>query len=255
MPTKTKKTEATRAPAFAKLPAELQIMIFHEALRKPQIHFVNAERLEIRPGNERARSIWSLCLTPKDKSGDTSGYRLFDNIEDLGLFSGAAAEVVRKNTLQLHILPLFSPRSNSLWAIDAATDLVVLEFGADKSGKVRFWHPNNRIFSFTSIMDIVGIRDQLKGIRRVAFVYGANQQPDAASSESAFQCLQHHHGKHANWKFCPEELLGFIYQLSSVEAVYFILKNRVNSKAVMEYAKNYFSGELSFFGTHLLFPY
>ena len=210
-------------------------MIFREALRKPQIHFVKAER-EQRPGEDNPR--WTIALMPKNKNGDTSGFRLFDNFEDIAVSFPVAAEVMRKNILELHSLPLLRDGS---WTMDAATDLVVIEFDRDTSGKNRLWHPHNQVFR--SIPDIDDIRQQLEGIRRVAFVYDADQ-PNAGSSESVFPCYPNQHAqRHANWQFCPEELLGFIYQLSHVEAIYFILKAKTNTKVVKDYATQYFSGE------------
>ncbi|KAK1775534.1 hypothetical protein QBC45DRAFT_307928, partial [Copromyces sp. CBS 386.78] len=216
MPQKKKKPQVAPMPLFSKLPAEIQIMIFHEALRKPQVHFVKVAR-EQNPGEGNA--FWSVAMKPRDKSGDTSGYRLLDNMEDIALSFPVAAEVMRKNTLELHRLPLLKDGS---WMMDAATDLVVLEFDSDKSGRMRFWHPRNRVY--TSVQDVDAIRRQLEGIRK-----------------SVFPCLSHHHRKHSSWKFCPEELLGLIYQLSHVEAVYFILKHRINAKVVIDYATSYFS--------------
>lgn len=236
-------------PLFSKLPAEIQIIIFHEALRKPQIHFIKATR-EQNPG-ERNPS-WTVALKARDKSSDTSGYRLLKNMEDIARSFPVAAEVMRKNILEPHRLPLMPVPKEGSWSIDAATDLVVIEFDRDKSGKMRFWHPRNRVY--TSTQDVDAIRHQLEGIRKVAFVYGGDQQPDAGSSESVFPCLNHHQRKHASWQFCPEELLGFIYQLSHVEAVYFILKARINTKVVKEYATSYFSSKLPCsFVTHFSF--
>lgn len=224
-------------------------MIFHEALRKPQIHFVKVTRDQSPRFMDNDR-FWSVILKPRDKSADTSGYRLFDNIQDIALFSPIAAEVIRKNTLKVHRLPISKDGS---WMIDAATDLVVLEFDPDKSGsRVRLWHPRNRVYNST--LDVTAIRQQLEGIRKVAVVYGGNQQPDAGSSESLFKCLYHHQRKHTSRNFCPEELLGLIYQLSHIEAVYFILKHRVNVKAVIDYAASYFSGKSRSSGSHPLFP-
>ncbi|KAJ4398225.1 hypothetical protein N0V85_006340 [Neurospora sp. IMI 360204] len=236
MPPKKKKPQVVPMPLFSRLPAEIQIMIFHEALRKPQIHFVKVTQDQSPRFMDNDR-LWSVILKPRDKSADTSGYRLFDNIQDVALFSPIAAEVIRKNILKLHRLPI---SKNGSWMIDAATDLVVLEFDPDKSGsRVRLWHPRNR--GYYSNLDVTAIRQQLEGIRKVAVVYGENQQPDAGSSESLFKCLHHHQRKHSSRKFCPEELLGLIYQLSHIEAVYFILKHRVNVKAVIDYAASYFS--------------
>ncbi|KAK3391388.1 hypothetical protein B0T20DRAFT_464315 [Sordaria brevicollis] len=195
---KSKDSKDESMPLFSKFPAEIQLMIFHEALRKPQVHFLDAKREKI----GQSPPTWSLILKPKHKNGDTSGYRLFNNIEDMGEDYPVAAEVLRKNLLEPHDLPL---QRDGDWTIDAATDLVVLEFGPDKSGSVRLWHPKNRIS--TNIQDVTDIRQQLEGIR----------------------------------KFCPEELLGLIYHLSHIETVYFILHHKVNAKVVEEYAANYFS--------------
>ena len=239
MPSKNKTPQVTAVmPQFSKLPAELQVMIFHEALRKPQVHFIKATREQ---NSGEPNPTWTVALMPRDKSGDTSGFRLFDNIEDIALSFPVAAEVMRKNILEPHSLPLLRDGS---WSIDAATDLVVIEFDADKSGKLRFWHPHNQ--GFESTPDAGDIRQQLEGIRRVAFVYGGEHQPDAQASESMFPCPNHNRRKHDGWQFCPEELLGFIYQLSHVEAIYFILKARINTKVVKEYAAGYFSGKSPF---------
>lgn len=219
---------------------EIQIMIFHEALRKPQIHFVNASRREVGP------VTWELVLKSRDKRGDTSGYRLMKNIQDVARDSPVAAESILKSALQPLLLPI-SARPNDSWKIDAATDLVVFEFGVDKSDKLWLWHPRNQLVDLNHLashIDSRQVREDLKGIRKVAFVYGGNKQPQAGSSESVFQCLQHHNGRHSSLKFCTEELLGFIYQLSDIEAVYFILHHRVNKKPVTNYAASYFSGKL-----------
>ncbi|KAK3496359.1 hypothetical protein B0T13DRAFT_495689 [Neurospora crassa] len=224
-------------PLFGRLPAEIQIMIFHEALRKPQVHFVNASRREVDP------ATWKLVLKSRNKKGDTSGYRLTENIQHVARDSPVAAEAILKSALQPLLLPI-PVRPNDWWKIDAATDLVVFEFGVDKSGKLWLWHPRNQLADLNPLashIDSRKVREDLRRIRKVAFLYGGNKQPSAGSSESVFQCLQHHNGRHSGQKFCPEELLGFIYQLSDIEAVYFILHHRVNVKAVTNYAASYFS--------------
>ncbi|EAA30773.1 hypothetical protein NCU06147 [Neurospora crassa OR74A] len=237
MSPKKAEPDAVAWPLFGRLPAEIQIMIFHEALRKPQVHFVNASRREVDP------ATWKLVLKSRNKKGDTSGYRLIENIQDVARDSPVAAEAILKSALQPLLLPI-PVRPNDWCKIDAATDLVVFEFGVDKSGKLWLWHPRNQLVDLNPLASHIHsrrVREDLKGIRKVAFVYGGNKQPQAGSSESVFQCLQHHNRGHARQKFCPEELLGFIYQLSDIETVYFILHDRVNAKAVTNYAASYFS--------------
>ncbi|EGO55361.1 hypothetical protein NEUTE1DRAFT_111904 [Neurospora tetrasperma FGSC 2508] len=239
MSPKKAEPEAVAWPLFGRLPVEIQIMIFHEALRKPQIHFADASRHEVDP------VTWKLDLKSRSKKkGDTSGYHLVENIQDVARDSPVAAEAILKSALQPLLLPIPVRPNNDWRKIDAATDLVVFEFSVDKSGKLWLWHPRNQLVDLNPLashIDSRQVRKDLRGIRKVAFVYGGNKQPSAGSSESVFQCLQHHNGRHSGQKFCPEELLGFIYQLSDIEAVYIILHHRVNKKPVTNYAASYFS--------------
>lgn len=203
-PRQNPESEPEEGISVERFPAEIQTMIFTEALNKPHVHFVFAGRVEHK---SHGRTLaWSLKFNAKPAATDQSGYRL---VNELSKVSHIAARAVRMATIEKARLP-FTEKTHVIGNMDASTDLVCVEFE-----KARNWR-NVRFAREHQFMPQIFLRDggiaQLHGIRRVALVYDGHS--------TVFRCLH----RHQVCRLCPDEALGFLDCFPDLEAVYVIVR-------------------------------
>ncbi|KAK3376944.1 hypothetical protein B0T24DRAFT_523830 [Lasiosphaeria ovina] len=216
-------------PVFRSMPAEIQQRIFTEALRKPQVHFVKASRRDSTTTN-----TWSLLFRPFPRRTDPSGFRV---LESLAVTSANAAAAVRLATLDYAWLPF----AGLLARFDASTDVVCIEFDRTQHG-FRFEFFNRRNWLVGDPFAGGHLADDFPSLRRVAFTYNYRGD-DCMSGRNVFRCLSEM-GRHRRLKICPEELVGLIDCLPSLEEVYIILKPSPSMRSrmqVLAYARAFFN--------------
>ncbi|KAK1753000.1 hypothetical protein QBC47DRAFT_431267 [Echria macrotheca] len=213
------------------LPMETQIMIWKEALRKPNIHFVNVKRKEDPqsriPGDgpgERDIEFWRVSLHPVPKGNDHSGFR---RMAELATICPAAATAIKLATSEKSRLSF----PHLKWSgIDLQTDLTCFQFMTptrppmphDPVQSFGHWSPSNYWFDAFRLQ-----RDRsaelLRGIRRVA-VQWSEKLPrcELARYDLVFHCIWCR-GSHSNWRFCPLELAGFLDLFDQLEEFYIIV--------------------------------
>jgi len=235
---KTKSNEkAVGGPVFhyfGKLPIEIQTKIITEALRKPQMHFARAVM-------KNTTSRWQMNIHPVTKSLDRSGFRFLNKLRFLSpAFAIAVRLATAENNSKLH----FPVLSNN---IDASTDIVCLHF-EPLTGPYSFpaWHQDLWFLSTLRNHPLINtklIRTHFAAIRRLALVYD-KKYVEAESRRSFFRCYHTTYpSPHAEWRFCPHELAGFIECFPSLETFYILLDRggfRKVHGSVKDYAQWFF---------------
>ncbi|KAK3939222.1 hypothetical protein QBC46DRAFT_316342 [Diplogelasinospora grovesii] len=230
---KPRESKITEFKYFLQLPAEIQMAIFVEALRKPQVHFARASPLilwedELLWEDQDHNYHWSLTLRPiSGNKKDTSGYRL---LQELRTVCASAAAAVRTATIKEERIP-FASLSNQ---IDSSTDLVCLNF-APGNCDYGYWHPEDQLddekFHHPDLLP------KFAGIRKIAVLYCKSYKSCHDLYESVFRCLDLDR-EHRDWKICPRELLGFLNCFSDLACVYIILRPN-NTKIARNQATAY----------------
>ncbi|KAK0712809.1 hypothetical protein B0T26DRAFT_620658, partial [Lasiosphaeria miniovina] len=192
---------------FRSMPAEIQQRIFTEALRKPQVHFIKALRRDSITTN-----TWSLLFRSFPRRTDPSGFRL---LESLAVTSANAAAAMRLATPDRAWLPF--PNLPARYSPSA--DVVCIEFDRTQHGfRFEFFNRCNWLVGDPFAGDHMA--NNFPSLRRVAFTYNY-RGADCMSGRNAFRCLSEM-GRHRRLKICPEELVGLIDCLPSLEEVYII---------------------------------
>ncbi|KAK4184502.1 hypothetical protein QBC35DRAFT_477226 [Podospora australis] len=205
-------------PRFGEFPLELKQMVWVEALRKPSAHWARA--LATRTGNR-----WRLTFKPR-VSPDGSGFRLLAKIEKVDAESESAVALVAKKSVFARI-PFGSLRNE----IDADCDVVVLEFDQVSLAKIPqpMFHRSNQVSN--PEFDPVGtwVRT-LAQVKRFGLLYKESFKLCSDPTSSVLPCaLGPEHdglGNHTGFRFCYEELAGFVDSLPAVEEFFLVLGDK-----------------------------
>ncbi|KAK3348609.1 hypothetical protein B0T25DRAFT_519021 [Lasiosphaeria hispida] len=144
------------------LPFELQCKIWTEAIRKPNIHFIQAKKVFT------SMYTWGLKTHPVPKAQDKSGFRQQTAIAAI---CPSAKEAVHMANAEKQQLPFPVLRGVG----DAATDVVAIKFEtvAKKSsatlGAVDSW--DNDFQFVIPVLDHIQVATKLAGIHRAAIHY------------------------------------------------------------------------------------
>ena len=229
-------------PQFGRLPLEIQMKIFTEALNKPNVQIVPARRETPIQGQP-----WSLWFRPVAKSRDTSGYR---RLQDLARVNRTAYAAVRLATARHNVRLPFRTLNGR---IDGAEDLVFLEFAQTTVNFYQgYFHPDHQILNPPgAYFDEANMAAKFQGIQKVALKYSDNHAACGAHS-ATFRCTVAHHGHHirhimGGWKMCPDELCGFLNRFPNLREIHLILvpdRSWQTQELVRAYVHNFYAREL-----------
>lgn len=221
--------QQTTFPYFPRLPSEIRHGIFTEAIRKPNIHFVLAKRV-----NYVTSRGWRLGIYPMPKKQDKSGYRLLENLASV---NDEASAAVRLATAKHEVRLPFKALMNR---IDGAEDLVLIDFEHKVSNPCGCFHPDNQIIN-RGPFDTVDAGNQFRDIQRVAFNY--KSRPTFLLDQRVFRCTQLH-AHRERWYICPEELFGLLNCFAGLKEIYIIVqpsKEYYEKELAQTYIKNFFT--------------
>ncbi|KAK3689523.1 hypothetical protein B0T22DRAFT_408569, partial [Podospora appendiculata] len=194
---------------YLSLAAELKTMVWNEAIRKPQVHFIRTK--PVAPG---AGNTWHLNFYARPKGKDPSGFRVVDNLLATGL--PTAQKAVQLATAEKVTLPFRTGRTNG--HMDAANDLVVIEFATVPVGGFSYGQFHHRNQALERVFNSHQLALDCADIRRVALTY-----PRSRTTRQGFHC--HWHGDlhgHNDGHMCPEELAGFLDGFETLECAYLL---------------------------------
>ncbi|KAK3385443.1 hypothetical protein B0H63DRAFT_522777 [Podospora didyma] len=223
----------TQGTTFRNLAPELQQMIFTEALCKPHVHFVTAQRRD-----DKTHNKWTITILPVSKGHDRSGYRW---LQTLSTISHASSRAVRLATLEKDCLPFPGLRNH----MDTSTDLVCIDFNRPKhKPEYGHWNAKNQIRASPShpSFNPEAVASKVGKVHKLAFTYHP-RHASCSTRRNVFRCLPQK-SKHRDWKICPEELVGLLDCFQNLEAVYIILLPGQKKEAKMRanhYTKNFFA--------------
>jgi hypothetical protein len=226
-------------PQFARLPVELQIMIFQQALRRPSVHVVMVKRHK-----KENETKWSLDFFPMPKKNDPSGFRLAHTLTQV---NAVAADAVRLAMAAFGSAVL--PFRNLVGIADGAEDLLVLEFTHHKYCSYGYFH---QVTQFANArgpgeFDESRVAAQVKYFQKVAITY-SSRHDTAMSLRSVFRCSLTNDDRHVNLRACPVEIFGLLNCFQSLKEFYIILlpnQDVHGKRLVQQYARNFFACEFS----------
>ncbi len=204
-------------PQFKRLPLEIQMKIFTEALNKPNLHIVTAKRVNPVPGQ-----AWSFEFRPVAKSRDSSGYR---RLQELAQVNRTAYAAMRLATARHNARLPFRGLKNR---IDGAEDLVFLDIAQHERYFAQgYFHPDHQILNPPGApFDEATLAAKFGGIEKVALKYSDKHTVCNAYS-ATFRCVAPYgnHLRHARteWKMCPDELCGFLNTFPNLREIYLVL--------------------------------
>lgn len=152
------------------LPAELQHKVWSEALQKPACHTFKVHRSK----DEDPPGPWELHLHPIPKKYDTSTYRRWKSLlytkasdgtklKNISFQTGFRHGMVDFRRIPVKIKGQYHPTT----AIDAGTDLVILEFERGLTAPMLGWFQH----SDPDVMNLTAIRNRMQHFNRVAIHY------------------------------------------------------------------------------------
>ena len=213
------RTGSNKAPVtFATLPAEIQVKIFQEFLRKPTLNFLTVKKVFVM---EEGEDYWAVSYHPLTKANDASAYRLKEWIRYVCPAAWTAREDLRRDDEGLRSIPLF-PRLNI--GMNTQTEIMCFDFHRT-GGSTNV--PANRFGRFSRELEFSmmprpyrpGMTAKMARFERIAVQYKAEFLPSTSPLCQVFGCFQTHdppfahsisHEEHGNWKFCPTEFAGFL---------------------------------------------
>jgi hypothetical protein len=223
-------------PQFARFPAEIQDMVFAEAIRQPNIHIVKASRTLV---HDTYNANWSLSFSPMPKRQDKSAYRW---IEGLATVSRAAhAAVVRATSGSQDKLPVKAPGAR----FNSNEDLVLVDFPTSRSPTLGFFHPLDQLPGCIFDNLRLGRPGMLGRVKKIALKYSW-RQPMTHERNCNFRCRvdNRFHRRHHAWHMCPREVFGFLNCLPELQQIYIILEPNSSSdqqRMLTTYIKNFYT--------------
>jgi len=219
---------------FHLFPAEIQNLIWTEAIRKPGLHFVRVKRKEPR-GASRG---WIFGLLAVSKGQDQSAYRA---TAELATACEGAQTAFRLATERRERVPISRVVSSD---IDAVNDVVLFEFPRRVS--LGIWNPINQIAIVTNL-DRDNMMERVRGIQNVAIRYDHNQPRTNEHATCLFSCYNPAHRHDPIQTICPEELAGFLGYFPDLKRVYIVLpwgRDVTRRNQHTDYTNRFFSDEM-----------
>lgn len=241
---------------FSKFPAEIQHMIWIEAIQKPACHtfkFVKRTARDIRA----PLGVWEMELHVHQENLDTSAYRqwktmLFKPQYKISRHSEPKIKVharsatsklanasfqagFRRAMIDFQVLDVYaSYRGGRVEkaAIDAATDLTILEFERGVNAPALHWFEHS-----TKRLLIGKLRDQLRHLKRVAVHY--KRSHSNSTSRGPFQCYCPSGADLdcGSYKACPVEQACFLDSFPNLKEFYYVVE--VTKKKELEWKDEY----------------
>ena len=193
-------------PQFRKLPIEIQIQIFTEAIGKPNIQLLtNPKQQYVFNGT------FTVSFHPDRKCQGISGYR---RLVTLSLVNRTAYTAVRLATAKNTVRLPFKQLNNR---IDGSLDLVFINLPAFPTPDKNCFHRDYRR-PYSRWFNEERQADSFRGIQKVAFNYDNKAMilwsghRIHCSVQSFFRCPDAGflHYQHLSWKFCPDEFAAFL---------------------------------------------
>ena len=245
-----KRQAATDFPMYEKLPAELQTMIWTEALRTPCVEYGRLERvdqfgsqtwtvkLQRQPAKNAARSSSGLAgEVSRLTAAGAVAVRLALGVPRVPGGGGGGDNAVR--------VPFPAGRRGTPGRfVNGGRDLMVFEFATRgvQAGRTGPWNAVNQVAGVFPPLDRAGFDAMFRDVRNVG-VWIDRRMPLATTRTATFRCRTFH-GAHANTPVCPEELVGFVDSFPDVEALYFVVDAGMplrNQREAATYAELFFS--------------
>lgn len=239
---------------FSKFPAEIQHMIWIEAIQKPACHTFKFVKRTI----SSMDGTWDMVLSTQQSNLDNSAYRRWKSI----LYNGRYTKVVCHNfdpwMINASASSAFTKLANASFqagfqramidfqpvriltpgaggfreaaAIDSATDLTILEFERGVNAPALHWFEHS-----TGRLQIDTVRDHVKHLKRVAVHYKKSHKH--SGSRGPFQCYCPSGAPLdcVEYKACPMEQACFLDCFPDLKEFYYVVevtkKNELTWKA------------------------
>lgn len=210
---------------FSRFPAEIQQMIWAEAIQKPACHTFKFQRSK----EWRAMRAWYMHLWPQQSNRDTSAYRQWKSmLWNRGYGSSRKLANIsfqtgfRKSMIDFQLIGLWT-RNRGGWreaaAMDVATDLSILEFERGMYTPAIHWFEHS-----TGQMMLDYTRRQVDQLKRVAVHYKRGHKD--ADSPGPFQCYCPLGSQLdcLRYKACPVEQSCFLDCFANLEEFYYVVE-------------------------------
>lgn len=246
---------------FSRFPAEIQHMIWIEAIQKPACHTFKFVK---RPDRRATGQGWDMELHVHQDNLDTSAYRqwktmLFNrqykipyDIEwrvnmkaqtaSSKLANASFQTGFRRAMIDFQALEVYASYGGGRVekaAIDTATDLTILEFERGVNAPALHWFEHS-----TGLLRIKDLRDHVRHLKRVAVHYKKSHKD--STSRGPFQCYCPS-GADLDcglYKACPVEQACFLDSFPNLEEFYYVVE--VTKKKELEWKDDY-RGQFSCF--------
>lgn len=205
--------------SFATMPAEIQVKIFEEVLRKPTLNFVSAKKTFV---VENGEDYWTISYHPLAKAHDPSAYRQKSWIRDVCPAAWTAMQDMRRNG-GIRYVRVFRRLGITM---NPETEIMCFDFHRT-GGSTNV--PANRFGRFSRELEFsmrpgpfrAGMTNTMKRFERIAVPYKTEFLPSTSPLCQVFACFQlvppdppipHSisHRRHGNWRICPTEFVGFL---------------------------------------------
>lgn len=218
---------------FPQLSAELQHMIWGEAMQKPACHTFKVHK-------SRQPGPWVLNLHAIPQRYDTSAYRGWksllyttqgdnEKLKNISFQTGFRRAMIKFQRIEVRV----SGHDQTAAAIDVATDLVILEFERGARIPVIGWFMHWQPLK----MNINTIRHDMRHFKRVAIHYKSNHQGCTLGGPFRCYCGPGLNRGCARFKVCYYELGCFLDCFPNLEEFYFVVETK--GKEQKDWAKQY----------------
>lgn len=200
-------------PRFIELPNETQDRIFHLAMCKPSLHYVQIEKRVDVDGRR-----WTVVIRPAAKDKDTSSYRWI-----------AALRRVCKTSKKAVALATFAPQTVGVHipnTIDGDHDMVCFDIPVGYRAGRMIW--NSRFEFLHPRMDANRVSARFGQLKHVAVKSKMGQSTDCRHDASPFFCYERG-SMHEGLPMCPRELAAFLALFMSLESFHLIFTPRTHS--------------------------
>ncbi|KUI65892.1 hypothetical protein VM1G_02374 [Cytospora mali] len=215
---------------FSKFPPEIQYKIWAEALEKPACHTFKIHR-------SRSPGSWDIHVHAIPQRYDTSAYRRWQSllhggpnnnkfgkdakIKDNDKLKNLSFQIGFRHAMVDFQRILLKISGDYQWAaaINAGTDLVIIEFERGQTAPTFSWFEHS-----TRNMDLAIIRHRMRNFKRVAIHYKSKHAP--ANKHGPFQCYcapPMPLGCH-KYKACCFELACFLDCFKNLKEFYFVVQ-------------------------------
>lgn len=212
---------------FTSFPAEIQQMIWGEAINGPSCHHFKLRKAKDASSPRR----WVVHIHEKTKLHDASAYRQWKKLFQVRDRAFIAA--FRYYNPDSQIQPIALHKSNRVpacrlsAAINVPKDLVILDFDRGSSQKSFTWFEHMDPYP-RSAMGMRYIQMRLQHFRKVAIHYKHHHANASLDGPFACYCPPGAPGCFS-FKACPHELACFLDCFKNLEAFYFVLERQLKA--------------------------